>query len=449
MISALLAKIKSSASDELVSRVVRGAGARLLITGTAMILGYVLNVMLARWMGAEEYGIFSVVMGIVTMLLVPACLGLNTASLRFLPQYISAEKWSNARGFVATAWYSVALAGSVFALSTYTVGTHLLSDDSPYRLALQAGALLIPLMALMSLQTEILRAIHFVGWAYIPDGIGRPILILASCGWLVSEGRDLDAASTLLILTAAMLGLLIVQALMGRGKAPTNLKKTEKLNEPRVWFTVAAPLLLTGVFSVILTQAAIVMVGWLLTPADAGVYSAVTKLALLVSFVLMAANTVAAPMFALLHSQGNIKELNRLVLHLAHWVFWPSLFAAFFIVVMGDWLLTLFGPDYIKGKTALLILLVGQIVNAGAGSVGYLVDLTGHQKEGARIRGYCALILILLCSILIPLFGIEGAAVSVALTMALWNVWLHAIVKKKFHFGSSIISALSVKRMSI
>jgi O-antigen/teichoic acid export membrane protein len=84
-------------------------------------------------------------------------------------------------------------------------------------------------------------------------------------------------------------------------------------------------------------------------------------------------------------------------------------------------------------------LLVGQIVNAAAGSVGWLMLLSGRQKKAAWVYGWVAFIHVVLLAVVIPVFGTIGAAAATTLTMSLWNVWLHVAVVRDLDIHPSII----------
>ena len=94
----------------------------------------------------------------------------------------------------------------------------------------------------------------------------------------------------------------------------------------------------------------------------------------------------------------------------------------------------------------LRVLLVGQIVNAAAGSVGWLILLSGRQNVAARVYGWVALIHLVLLAVLTPVFGTVGAAAATTLTMSLWNVWLHAAVVREDNVRPSIIFNLRSAR---
>ena len=116
------------------------------------------------------------------------------------------------------------------------------------------------------------------------------------------------------------------------------------------------------------------------------------------------------------------------------------------MILFGDRILGLFGAEFVAARWSMTVLILGQLVNVGSGSVGYLMGMTGHHRQSAFVLGCSAVLNIILNAILIPIFGIMGAAIATALTMALWNIWLHQLVVKYLGVKPSIVSAILSSR---
>jgi O-antigen/teichoic acid export membrane protein len=105
-------------------------------------------------------------------------------------------------------------------------------------------------------------------------------------------------------------------------------------------------------------------------------------------------------------------------------------------------LLAFFGPDFTAAQTSLQILALGHLVAAATGPVGYLLNLTGFQDFSARILGVSAVANILLNGLLIPIFGMEGAAFATAATVTGSNVALYILSVRKLGVHASILAVL-------
>jgi O-antigen/teichoic acid export membrane protein len=112
--------------------------------------------------------------------------------------------------------------------------------------------------------------------------------------------------------------------------------------------------------------------------------------------------------------------------------------AAIAAVIWGQTILGWFGPEFTDAKNAFDILVVGQLVNALAGPVGYLLTMTGHQTQAARILGACAAANLVLNALLIPSFGGTGAAVATSVSMIAWNVSMAWVVRRELDIYPSL-----------
>ena len=106
---------------------------------------------------------------------------------------------------------------------------------------------------------------------------------------------------------------------------------------------------------------------------------------------------------------------------------------------MSELLLGIFGNEFIVGKTALLILLFGQIINILCGSVGYILMMTNKQEILRNIIIFSAFLNIILNILLIPKYGINGAAISSAISVAVWNIYSLIYIYRKYGFITTSI----------
>jgi O-antigen/teichoic acid export membrane protein len=127
-------------------------------------------------------------------------------------------------------------------------------------------------------------------------------------------------------------------------------------------------------------------------------------------------------------------------------IFWPSLAISAGIAALSGPLLDLFGSEFHEARPALLILLVGQLINAAAGSVGYLLTLTGYHREATRALGLSAVACILLAGVGVSVFGLVGAALGSTTGFLLWNGSLYWLVVRKLGIRPSIFTALHTSR---
>jgi O-antigen/teichoic acid export membrane protein len=308
------------------------------------------------------------------------------------------------------------------------------------------AAWLIPSGALINLDLAIIRAGGRVVGAYAPSLVVRPMLILlaATVTWLVWKRLSAEtglAISLGAFLVVALVQSRLVQEVLARGRRPQAVAY-----ETRRWLQVSAPLFLVAGFQIALSQTDVLLVGSVGGVRYAGLYSAASKTAGLVGYLLIALLAVAAPLFAELEANGDRAGLQRLASACAQWVFWPTLAIAVVLAALAPYVLGLFGRDFLAARGALLILLVGQLANAGYGAVGALLNMTGHQNDMARVYGIVSVLNVVVCYAGVRAFGLNGAACATTISLIAWNVWLHRLTIRRIGVRASIIAALWPKR---
>jgi len=418
-------------------------GIALIIKVIGLSLTYLLQVFLAQWMGRTEYGIYEFVMSCSLLLAIPAGLGLPHTVLRLIPQYRVKQDWQRLHGVMRGSWLLTLLAS--FGLVAIAIGSIItVNHFHPfvYATPLLFGMGLVLLQALESLQQETARAMEDIPLAFVPSQIVFPLLVLGS-GFLLLQRHE-DITSLHLIGIATFMFIVIVGFQLGLlwQKSNHELVKDTPVYTYREWLGISLVLLIQQASSGILSQTDTVMIGSLIGPESAGIYNAAVKTSLWTSFVLQIVNMVAAPMFTTLYTQGDMVGLQKVVSRVTIWIFYPTIAIAVCLMIFTQPILSLFGPGFIAANWSLKVLVLGQLINALCGSVGYLMIMTGHQNQSFRVIFCSALLNVVLNAILIPSFGIVGAAIATSFTMIVWNVWLGILVVKYVGVRPSILYSL-------
>jgi O-antigen/teichoic acid export membrane protein len=368
-----------------------GAGQVLIIRILANTVGYASMILLARWMGSSEYGLYSFAIAWMTLLAYLATLGLPEAALRFVAQYATANDWQHVSGLMKV---SSSLAFGCGALvATFAIPAVLYFDsflDSSYIAPTVVAIAGIPIVALTIVRSEAIRGLGWLALAWGPLQLGQPLLLLIVTAVMVFTATQLTATIGVAVSIVAYAANLIAQWGILRARLGTRIKVAPKVNLG-AWLRVAASFMWISFAVGILLQAGVVVVGIFLKPEDVATYNAAAATAGLVTLPLYAATALGAPKFAALHFQQRQVELQALVTNVTRWTFWPSLVIALIFVAFGSLVLRLFGPGFEQGYGTLLILTVGQLVNAFTGPVLSLLNMTGHQVVTARVLSMSAI----------------------------------------------------------
>lgn len=428
----------------LTATLIRGTSAALIIQTAGAGIAYLTQVLLARWMGVRDYGIYDYVMTLSTVLALLAGLGLSGTVLRFVPEYTVKQNWTLLRGLLIGSWWQTVVASFVTVAVAMVIvfwvdRTH---DLSSLKTPLLLGLWLIPLLALLKLQLEMARSFRQISLAYAPFFVLYPLLLICTVFvWHQMQNR-LTSVDTTIIAACILLVILLVQLRFLIQVLPSEINNIASAYIPRQWLLVSLPILFIDGSFIVLNQTDTLMIAAFRGTTDVGIYGAAFKTAGWVSFILVSVNAIAAPLFGSLYAQGDRQALQNLVSTIARWMFYPALMIAIGLFLFAEPVLHWFGPEFTVAKWSLAALALGQLVNVGTGSVGYLLMMTGRHNQCAFVFGCSALANVFLNLIGIPLLGILGAAIATALSMILWNVWLNTLVVKHLGVNPSILAAL-------
>lgn len=422
----------------------RGAGTAFLSRAGGAALSLAVHVSLARWAGPAVYGTYSFAVAWVSTLAILVGAGFPEAALRFIPTYEVENAWSRLRGLVRRGEQLPLLLGTGMAVIGSVTVWMVTDAASESAQAVIIGLWALPGVALVRFYTEACRSVDQITAAYVAPNLIRPGLLVAGIAALaILPTAALTSPLVTALFGAAYLPIVAYQRSTFRRYLSRRLPSSDTLQfDTRRWLQVAFPLLLVTGFVMLLQKVDVILVGWMLGMEAAGFYQAAVTVAMPVSFILGAVNAVAAPRFARFHARDDPATFRRFVRTLAHWLFWPALVLSIALATGATVLLGLLGPEFNVARIPLFFLIFSHLVNAGSGSVGYLLNMTGHHLDSARVYGLTTLFHVGITAAGIQFLGLVGAAAATALSMLIWNVWLHALVRRRLGVDPSIFGTL-------
>jgi O-antigen/teichoic acid export membrane protein len=424
------------------ARLARGAARAFIVTSAGTGLAFLSQLVLARVLGASGYGIYAYVMAWVIVLALGATLGFHTAMLRFVSAYRECGEWPLLRGVLRYSALRVGVAGlaigGVAAGFVIALGDHLAPELARTFLV---GCAIVPLLGLLQVEAAVVRGLGGVISALAPQTLVRQALLLPIVTiWGLVLAWPLPphgAMAAMLLATAVGLGAVCWARHRLR---PAELTSATVAYRAREWRRTAAAFLLMAAVGALLARSDLLILGALTDPAAVGVYAVAARIADLVAFALAAINTMFTPQVAAMHARGDRRRLQSLVTTTAWWSALSALTTALPLFVLAGFILSFFGDAFTSGTVALRILLFGQFVNAAAGSVGAMLTMTGHERQAASVMAVAAITQIGLSVVLIPRFGIEGAAIASATSLIGWNVAMAVLVWKKLKILPSVLA---------
>ena len=169
-------------------------------------------------------------------------------------------------------------------------------------------------------------------------------------------------------------------------------------------------------------------------PDEVAVYYAAAKTLALVSFIYFSVAAATAHRISAYHVAGDRAGLSHFLTQTIRWTFWPSLAATALLLAFGRPILSLFGPQFTDGYHLMFILAVGLLARAAIGPIERFLNMLGEQRVCALVYAGAFAINIALCFVLIPLFGVAGAAIATATALIVESILLFVVTKRRLGF---------------
>jgi O-antigen/teichoic acid export membrane protein len=428
---AALAQAKAWLADRSDStRAQRSAGTVFLIRIASAAIAYLSQVLLARWMGTFEFGVYVYVWTWVLLIGGLADLGLDTAAQRFIPEYAERKAFAKLRGFLAASrWIALGVSTTIALLGL--AGVWLLQPwlNRYEIIPLYLACACVPLYALTGLQDGIARSYNWVNLGLVPPFIVRPLLLIALMMGAYTMGLGSDATVAMGAAIVATWATGLGQFVILRRRLAAVVEPGPKAYDLPVWRRTSLPILAVSCFYLLLTYTDILVLDHYRSPEEVAYYYAAAKTLALVAFVNFSVAAVTGHKFAEYHVAGDGERLRSFLAQAVRWTFWPSLAATVVILALGWPFLWLFGPKFVDGYPLMFILSVGLLARSSVGPAERLLNMLGEQRSCALVYGASFAFNLALCLLLIPRFGAYGAATAIALAFVVEAALLFLVSK--------------------
>ncbi len=417
----------------------------LIIRGVNLVLVLAAGVFLARILGPEEFGIYAFVIAVISLLGVLGAFGLPELMTRNVSAYLQTKDYGLLMGLSVRS-LQLTIVISLF-LSTVAVVWLMIDDVVDFTLlSAIIVSLLVPIQALSAVRGGALRGLGFVKISQLPEMLVQPIVFLIAIALVWYFQPEITSLDALMSRVVATLLALLVGTLLLVVKWPKSLVNVMPIYETNQWLKSAKSFIFISALWVVLGQADIIILGLLSTPVDVGVYKVSVTGASLVMYARLAANTVIGPMIASAHAAGDATELKLIAIKAARFGVVFTLPIALVMVIFGQELVDfVFGGEYAAAYPPLLILILAHIFSTAMGSVALILNMTGHEVLTFRSQLFAVIFNVLLNFILIPVYGISGAAFATAAAIVISNALLVFFVWRRLGFNPTVFGRMSFR----
>ena len=403
-----------------------GRNNRLSLIGSVVngAVGFIVILVLTRGLGTDGAGVVFIAAAVFNIAMQTAVIGTDASLVRFIAQDRKAGRLGSIAPLLRAAIKPVLgigiVLGVIVGIFAEPIGDLVNGDDpvdSDVTTAIRIVAVVFPLGALAM---SLLAATRGFGQLRTTAGynqIARPLIQLAALILVVVTDAGPAAA------TAAWIGPVIIPGLASvawlrkempeSDGAPVDMKEFWSFTRPHAG---------TGALRVSIRWLDTLIVAALLGPAAAGIYTTATRFLKLGDFFNQATFQAAAPQIAEDLGTGNVHQAMSVYRSASTWLMlstWPLYLGT---ILYAPEMLRIFGEEFVEGAPALRILAATMLVASASGPIEAVLVMSGATTKNL-INNITALTLnIVLGFVLIPPFGLEGAAIAWAVSLLCTNL---------------------------
>jgi O-antigen/teichoic acid export membrane protein len=427
--------------------VAKGGSIAFLVNCGGLLFGYLFVILISRIYKnstATIYGQYVIVTLLIRIGSIVTRFGTDTTMLQLTAALSTKKLWGNIIQASKKLLTLLFIFGAVTTLLTFVFYKQFGSlFKLPGKTILISGVFIIP-MALGLFFSQSLRGLKKIGISTFLRSSSLPILNFVLLPvFLIFITKNSPYFSSLPVYTffisiiiTAIVGMFYWTRAAGTSQSAKTLYDEAEYKTTGQLFDLSYPLLLAESMIFIGTWVDQLLLSILGNGTDVGIFNVCIKYSMVASLSLQAVNTISAPKFSEYFFKNDYVGLARNVQKTTKMIFWTTVPIVTIYFIFPKFLLGIFGSSFTPGVWAFIILTVGALVNVITGSVGVLLQMTGHQKTVQNILLVTIVIQVILNVILIPPYGVTGAAIASTICLIIPNLGMAFYVKKYFKFNS-------------
>ncbi|MDC3068105.1 oligosaccharide flippase family protein [Paracoccaceae bacterium] len=409
-----------------------------IIKVVGAVCSFSLSIMLARLLGVNGFGTYSLIISIVVVLSIPVRFGFEELATREISKASQENDYSTIRHFLL--WsnrmiypYTLGLATLAFLLCFFVNQNGILTG-------IAIAIITVGTLSLTTRNGAMLRGFNLLSKGIAPEDLIRQLaqllLLLFFLLFAFSSITVLIGVSTFTFST-------IVAFLFSHVWLRKELKDTKSVHPSSkhqyvYWRKSLFFMTITVGGQLLFGHIDTLMLGAIGEITQVGEYRAAVQLTIPLLMIITVGNQILQPHLVKSHHSQDKQAMQALVSNSSIYMFLMTFIIGLILIIYATQLLNLtFGKEYVIASTALQVLLMSQIINVFFGPVGTILNMTGLEKEAMIVVVFANIINIILDAIFIPLFGLVGAASASAVSIVLWTIILRYFIRKKLEIESS------------
>jgi O-antigen/teichoic acid export membrane protein len=395
----------------------------------ALGLGFLLTVILGRWLGVAEYGLYSLALILTTLVSMVACLGIPEAMVRHVAGSGGDREAANAyvtAGLINGAGLGVLFAGALFVSSDLLAGLFSMPGLAG---VIRIVSLSVPLFVVNNTLLGVLNGMREMK-AYSLRSLLRSLLLVAMNVLFLSAGLGVSGAAASVVVAEA--GILVLMGSVAAGRLRFSTQNYGAVSRRLIGF--GTQVFLASILYSVMTYTDTLMVGYYLNDADVGVYAMAIALSRSILLALpMALSAVTFPAIAEHASLGQKEAIEALMnMTVKYSLIILSTGGVLMICLAGEVIPLLLGPGFLPAVLPLAILALGMIVFGPMAAIGAAVTAMDRPDIASKTNLAVTATNIAANAVLIPVFGVAGAAIGTAGSFILLGGLLILILRRVF-----------------
>ncbi|WP_066358651.1 flippase [Aliarcobacter cryaerophilus] len=390
---------------------------------------FFIHILISRYYGAEILGVFNLILSLMIIGAIISRFGLDMYIIRVIP---SLEKEDEKISLFLKEVLKIVFVGSI----AVSFLIYLLSDiiniyifksiDASYYIF---GLIIVMVpFAFLNVLPEIFRGLHDIKIYSFFRNVFQNLLVLILLSYSIFLSSKFDPIYTLYSSIIIITGILFFVLYKFLKKHNIDLSIKGKYNDKILAYSY--PMLLTSSMMFLMGYSDVFMISYYLDEYQVGIYSACVKLSFAVIFILASINGFIAPKISQAYSNGEKHKINAIYKSSIKLILLFTTPIFILLYIFPEFFLGLFGSEFLTATTTLIIINTAFLINAIFGSVGYILNMTDNQKFVSKVIFICLLLNMIFNLILIPLYGIDGAAIATVISTLIMNLSLFFKLKK-------------------
>jgi O-antigen/teichoic acid export membrane protein len=389
------------------------SGLGLLLQTVGKGIGFLLTLVLARILQASEFGVFAYGRNLILLIAPLATLGYVVAATRFLPDYLTQNKFGEAKGFTRHTLLIVFFSGFTLAATTSII-LQIYPDIVEYSYLAALNAILpsTPFYALLFVLVSLGRSYGLTMLAYAPLLILQPLAHLVLFFFAVMLGVTANGLTASLTFTIATTLVCLGAMPWLRYSIPQSVLAARCIWVHRDWLEFSLPTAISLAASSFMIRSPTLVLGIFSPNAEVGRFVVVLALAQVLAIARDAIAGALAPEIMRRLSEKDATGLRDVLRRGFLFSFGVTFCGALCLWVLGDFVLAALGPSFVSSQLLLLIMIVDQLIQASSLLLSTFLSVAERPRVNVIILSASALFCILLSTGLAAYFGAEGAALG-------------------------------------